>query len=124
MCGGEWSTTIMRVSVVSRLCCCLDSELLQESGPNRIRRSPSLAGKRRLWDPSIHHHVRGHRQDNLALSLTNMLLKSAARRSQFPSQLIRTCPFRNVVISSIHRRQQSRHLLLIHSSKHTALCEA
>src|SRR5437870_10415085 len=97
----------MRVSVVSGFRPRLNGELLQESGPNRVRRSPSLAGKRRLWNPGIHHHVRRHRQDNLALCLPNMLLQSTARRSQLASQLIRRRPFRNLVVSSLYRRKNA-----------------
>src|SRR5437667_7066363 len=108
------------VSVVSRLRRCLDCELFQESGPNRVRRSPSLAGKGRLWHPRIHHHVRRHRQDNLALRLTNMLLKCATRRSQLASQLIRGRPFRTLRVPSLDRSKQRLHLLLSQIPKQTA----
>src|SRR2546430_5524596 len=49
-----------------------------------------------------------------------MLLKSATRRSQLASQLIRSRPLRNLVVPSLDRSKQRLHLLLSQIPKQTA----
>jgi hypothetical protein len=60
-------------SVVLCLCSRLNGELLEKPSSHRVRGSAGLARERGIWHPCVHHHVGSHRQDDLALSLPNML---------------------------------------------------